>query len=212
VVLVLSFDFRRWLLVAAAVFVPATLLHAALPADTNVPNRIFLTGQLLIASPQLRQSAFDHAVVLIAQHNRDGAFGIVINRPIDKKPIAKLLAAFGADASGITDSVRIFAGGPVDPAVALVLHSTDYRRLDTMDIDGRIGLTAAVDVLRDIGTGKGPKKSLVAFGYAGWAPAQMEDEVARGVWVTMPEDLDLVFDEDRSKVWADALARLKPGR
>jgi putative transcriptional regulator len=212
VVVVLSFDCRRLLLVAATVVLPATLLHAALPTDTNVPNRIFLTGQLLIASPQLRQSPFDHAVILVAQHNRDGAFGIVINRPIDKKPIASLLTAFGVDASGVTDSVRIFAGGPVDPTVALVIHSIDYRRPDTMDIDGRVGLTAAVDVLRDIGTGKGPKKSLVAFGYAGWAPAQLDDELARSVWVTMPEDLDLVFDEDRSKVWADALARLKPGR
>ena len=208
----LSFDCRRLLLVAAIVVLPATLLHAALPTHTNVPNRVFLTGQLLIASPQLRQSAFDHAVVLAAQHNREGAFGIVINRPIDKKPIAKLLTAFGLDASGVTDSVRIFAGGPVDPTVALVVHSTDYRRPDTLDIDGRIGLTAAADVLRDIGTGKGPRKSLVAFGYAGWAPSQIEDEVARGVWVSVPEELDLVFDEDRSKVWADALTRLKPGR
>ena len=208
----LSFVFRRWLLAAAAIVLPATLLHAALPTDTNIPNRVFLTGQLLIASPQLRQSAFDHAVILVAQHNRDGAFGIVINRPIDKKPIAKLMTAFGIDASGITGSVRVFAGGPVDPSVALVLHSADYNRPDTFDIDGRIGLTAAVDVLRDIGTGKGPRKSLVAFGYAGWAPAQMEDEVARGIWVSVPEDLDLVFDEDRSKVWSDALARLKPAR
>jgi putative transcriptional regulator len=208
---VLSFICRRWLLAAAAIVLPATLLHAALPTDTNISNRVFLTGQLLIASPQLRQSAFDHAVILVAQHNRDGAFGIVINRPIDKKPIAKLLTTFGVDASGVTDSVRIFAGGPVDPTVALVLHSADYRRLDTLDIDGRVALTAAVDVLRDIGTGKGPRKSLVAFGYAGWAPSQMEDEVARGVWVSVPEDLDLVFDQDRSKVWADALARLKPG-
>jgi len=209
---VLSFDCRRLLLVAAIVVLPATLLHAALPTHTNVPNRVFLTGQLLIASPQLRQSAFDHAVVLVAQHNRDGAFGIVINRPIDKKPIASLLTAFGVDANGVTDSVRIFSGGPVDPTVALVIHSIDYRRPDTMDIDGRVGLTAAVDVLRDIGTGKGPHKSLVVFGYAGWAPAQLEDELARGVWVSVPEELDLVFDEDRSKVWADALARLKPAR
>ena len=208
----LSFDCRRLLLVAAIVVLPATLLHAALPTHTNVPNRVFLTGQLLIASPQLRQSAFDHAVVLVAQHNRDGAFGIVINRPIDKKPIASLLTAFGVDANGVTDSVRIFSGGPVDPTVALVIHSIDYRRPDTMDIDGRVGLTAAVDVLRDIGTGKGPHKRLVVFGYAGWAPAQLEDELARGVWVSVPEELDLVFDEDRSKVWADALARLKPAR
>jgi len=206
---VLSFVCRRWCLAAAAVVLPATLLHAALPSDTNIPNRVFLTGQLLIASPQLRQSAFDHAVVLIAQHNREGAFGIVINRPIDKKPIAKLLTAFGLDASGVTDSVRIFVGGPVELAAGFVLHSTDYRLPETLDIDGRVALTGAPEVLRDIGLRKGPQKSLVAFGYAGWAPLQLEDELKHGVWMTVPEDLALVFDDDRAKVWDDALARQK---
>jgi putative transcriptional regulator len=209
---VLSRDWTRWLLAAAAIFLPATLLHAALPSETNIPDRVWLTGQLLIASPQLRQPAFDHAVILLAQHNRDGAFGIVINRPADNRPIAGLLTAIGADASGVTDSVRVFLGGPVDPAVGLVIHSADYRRADTLDIDGRVALSAAIDVLRDIGLGKGPSKSLIAFGYAGWAPSQLEDELKQGVWVTVPEDPALVFDDDRTKVWTDALARHKTVR
>ena len=93
-----------------------------------------------------------------------------------------------------------------------VLHSAEYRRADTLDIDGRVALSAAPDVLRDIGLGKGPSKSLVAFGYAGWAPSQLEDEMAHGVWVTVPEDPALVFDDDRAKVWADAMARHKTVR
>ena len=201
-----------WIFAAAAVFVPATLIHAALPTETDIPDLVSLAGQLLIASPQMRQPPFDHAVILLAQHSRDGAFGVVINRPVDRRPIAGLLAAFGADASGVTDSVRVFVGGPVDPAVGIVIHSTDYRLPDTLDIDGRIALSAAPDVLRDIGLGKGPNKSLLAFGYAGWGPSQLEDELAHGVWVTVPEDPALVFDDDRAKVWADALARYKPGR
>jgi putative transcriptional regulator len=210
--IVLSWNWTRWILPSAAIVLPATLLHAALPNDTDIPTRVFLTGQLLIASPQLRQPAFDHAVILLAQHSPDGAFGIVINRPVDEKPIAGLLAAFGADATGITDSVRIFFGGPVGPNVGFVVHSADYRHADTVDIDGRVALTAAVDVLRDMGLGKGPSKSLVAFGYAGWAPLQLEDELKLGVWLTVPEDPELVFDDDRAKVWADALARYKPVR
>ena len=71
---------------------------------------------------------------------------------------------------------------------AFVLHSAEYRRPDTLDIDGRVALTIGPDVLRDIGLGKGPDKSLVAFGYAGWAPSQLDDELAHGVWMTMPED------------------------
>ncbi len=206
-------NFRRWILTAAGIFLPATLLHAALPSQTDIPDStVWLTGQLLIASPDLRDPRFDHAVILLAQHNRGGALGIVINRPLAQRPIAGLLAAFGADASGVTDSVRVFVGGPVDPDVGFVIHSADYRRPDTLDIDGRVALTSDPDVLRDIGLGKGPRKSLVAFGYAGWAPGQLEDELAHGVWVTVPEEPALVFDDDRAKVWADALARHKPGR
>jgi putative transcriptional regulator len=209
---VLSWGWTRWIVAFAAIALPATLLHAALPTDTEIPDRVFLSGQLLIASPQLRQPIFDHSVILLARHNREGAFGIIINRPGDKRPIAALLKALGADASGVTASVRVFVGGPVDPSSGLVIHSADYRRPDTLDIDGRVALTSAADVLRDIGLGKGPTKSLVAFGYAGWAAGQLEDEVKQGAWTTVPEDPALVFDDDRTKVWADALARRKPAR
>ena len=85
----------------------------------------------------------------------------------------------------------------------------DYRVANTIDIDGRVALTPAPEVLRDIGLGKGPTKSLVAFGYAGWAPSQLDNEIARGDWYNVPEDSVLVFDDDRSNVWADAMARRK---
>jgi putative transcriptional regulator len=205
---VLGFDYKRWILAAAAVALPAAVLHAALPTDTDTSGRTSLAGELLIASPDMREP-FDHAVILMAQHNRDGALGIVINHPLDSRPIASLLQALGGDTSGITNSVRIFLGGPVDPNVAFVVHSADYHRDDTMDIDGRVALSDAADVLRDIGLGKGPSKSLVALGYAGWAPSQLEEEIAHGAWVTAPEDPALVFDDDRAKVWTDALALSK---
>jgi len=204
-----QFGYRRLVVTAAAIFLPATVLHAALPPKSDIPNTVTFTGQLLVASPQLRQNGFSHAVVLVAQHNRDGAFGIVINRPTATRSIAGLLRAFGADASGIKKNIRVFLGGPSEPAVALIVHSGEYRRPDTLDIDGRVALTSAVDVLVDIGTGKGPRKSLLAFGYSGWAAGQLDDEVAHGVWITLPEDSDLVFDDDRSKVWADAIERHK---
>ncbi len=201
--------FQRCILAAAAVAVSASVLHAALPTEPDVSGPTSLAGELLIASPDLRDPRFDHAVILLAQHSKEGALGVVINRPGNEFPIAGLLAALGADASGITSSVRVFVGGPVGPEIGLVIHSAEYRRADTLDIDGRVALSGAADVLRDIGLGKGPRKSLVAFGYAGWAPAQLEEELARGAWLTVPEDPALVFDDERSKVWADALARRK---
>ncbi len=205
-------DCRLWVIAAAAIVVSASVLHAALPTAPDVSGPTSLTGQLLIASPALRDPPFDHAVILVAQHNRGGALGIVINRPLGRRPIASLLEAFGADASGVTESVRIFLGGPVNPEVGFVIHSADYHGADTTDIDGRVALSAAPAILRDIGLGKGPHKSLVALGYAGWAPSQLDDELAQGVWDTVPEDPALVFDDDRSKVWVDALARHKMHR
>lgn len=208
----LAWTVRRWIFAATALVLPATLLHAALPTAPDVSGPTSLAGQLLIASPELRQPAFDHAVILLVQHSHEGAFGIIINHPLGTRPVAEILTAFGADASGVTNSVPVFLGGPVEPTIGFVVHSADYRQPETLDIDGRVAMTSAPDVLRDIGLGKGPRKSLLAFGYAGWAPLQLEGELAHGVWVTAPEDPALIFDDDRAKVWADALARHKIDR
>jgi putative transcriptional regulator len=197
-------DHRRWILAALAIALPAALLHAALPTESDVSRRTSLAGQLLIAAAAMREP-FDHAVILVVRHSRDGALGIVINHPLDSRPIARVLEALGSDASGVSDNVRIFLGGPVGPDTAFAVYSADYRRSDTVDIDGRVAISEAAGVLRDIGLGKGPRKSLVAFGYAGWAPSQLDDEIKGGAWVTVPEDPALVFDDDRAKVWTDAL-------
>jgi putative transcriptional regulator len=191
---------------------PAAALHAALsPEQPDLTEPTSLAGQLLIAAPQMREP-FDHAVILMAQHSRDGALGIIINHPLATRPIASLLEALGADAGGVTGSVRIFFGGPVDPTMAFVIHDTGYRRDETLDIDSHVALSDAAGVLGDLGLGKGPAKSLVALGYAGWSASQLEDEIARGAWVTVPENPKLVFDDDRGKVWADAMAQYKAER
>jgi putative transcriptional regulator len=191
----------------------ATALQAALPTNTDVSGRTSLAGQLLIATPALRDSPFERTVILMAQHNREGALGIVINKPLEERTVASLLAAFGEDAEGSGNArIRIFLGGPVGPAVGLVIHSSAYRIAHTLDIDGKVALTGAPEVLRDIGAGKGPGKSLVAFGYAGWAPSQLDGEIARGDWYTVSEDPALVFDEDRAKVWDAAMLRYRASR
>jgi putative transcriptional regulator len=200
---------------AAAAVLSAPVLHAALPSNPDdTSGRTSYAGQLLIAAPPLQGSAFERTVILMAQHSRDGALGIVVNRPLDERPlderpIAGLLAAFGVDAEGVSGKVRVFLGGPVSPEIGFVVHDASYHRTDTIAIDGRVALTPAPDVLRDIGLGKGPTKRLVAFGYAGWAPSQLDNEIARGDWYNVPEDPALVFDDDREKVWAEAMARRK---
>ena len=142
----------------AAILLPASLLHAALPTAPDASGPTSLAGQLLVASPDLRQAEFDHVVILLAQHNQGGALGIVINRPGAMHSIAELLSNLHADASGVTGSVRVFFGGPVDPKAGLILHSAEYNRPDTIDIDGHVALSVAPGPLRDIGLGKGPNK------------------------------------------------------
>jgi putative transcriptional regulator len=202
----------RWGVAATALVLSASMLHAALPSVTepNISGPTSLAGQLLIATPALKGPPFEHAVILVAEHSKDGALGIVINHPLGERPIADLLKAFGADASGVTGNVQVFLGGPVDPEIGFVLHGADYHGDDAIDIDGRAALSSGPQILRDIGLGKGPRQRLVAFGYAGWAPLQLDNELRQGVWDTVPDDPALVFDDDRTKVWSDAMARYKP--
>jgi putative transcriptional regulator len=202
----------RWIVAAAVIVLSASVLHAALPSPTapSVAGATSVAGRLLIATPALTGPPFEHAVILVAQHDKNGALGIVINRPLGERPIAGLLQAAGADASGVKGSVQLYLGGPVDPQVGFVVHSAEYHGDNTLDIDGRVALSSGAQILRDIGLGKGPRQSLVAFGYAGWAPLQLDNELRQGAWHTIPDDPALVFDDDRAKVWSDAMARYKP--
>jgi putative transcriptional regulator len=193
--------------IAAAFLLCATLVHAALPTAADKAERGSLTGQLLIASPSMADPRFSQTVVLMVRHDRNGAFGIVINRPLGDRPLASLLAALGDKDPAAAGTVRIFAGGPVEPDIGFVVHSPDYRRPDTVDIDSSLAMTSSREILRDIGNQRGPAKSLIAFGYAGWAAGQLEGELAQGFWFTTPQDGSLVFDDDRDEVWDHAMKR-----
>jgi putative transcriptional regulator len=187
----------------AAVLLGAVLLS---PAAADPPEIASLAGQLLIASPNIGDPRFAHTVILMVKHDKEGALGIVINRPVGEKSIAGLLEAPGEDVSGIEGSLRIFAGGPVQPELGFVVHSAEYRRDDTIDVDGRVAMTANREILRDIGHHRGPEKTLFALGYAGWGPGQLEGEMARHDWFTAPEEPKLIFDDDRANLWEDAMA------
>jgi putative transcriptional regulator len=191
----------RWIVAAAVIVLSASVLHAALPspAAPDVSGATSVAGQLLVATPVLSGPPFARAVILVAQHDKNG-----------ERPIAGLLQAAGADSSGVNGNVQLYLGGPVDPQIGFILHSAEYHGDNTLDIDGRVALSSGVQVLRDIARGKGPRRSLVAFGYAGWAPMQLDNELREGAWDVVPEDPALVFDDDRAKVWSDAMARYKP--
>jgi putative transcriptional regulator len=196
--------FRRPFALAVSFLAALLLLGTAPPEHSDTGS---LVGQLLIAAPTIGDPRFTRTVILMVRHDKEGAFGIVINRPVGERSIATLLEATGHDDADVVGSVRVFAGGPVQPELGFVLHSAEYRRAETVDVDGRIAMTASRQVLLDIGHNQGPEKSLFALGYAGWGPGQLEDEMARNNWFTTPEEPKLVFDDDREKLWDDAMAR-----
>jgi putative transcriptional regulator len=112
----------------------------------------------------------------------------------------------GVDPTGAEGTVRVHLGGPVRPNIGFVLHSADYTGEDTIVVDDAMALTAGGKVFRAMVDGKGPKQSLIALGYAGWAPGQLEGEIAAGSWSTVPADLDVIFDDDYAGKWRRALA------
>ena len=186
------------LILGAAVAVGAiTAMAEDAPPVADPP-----AGVLLIASARIQDPRFHHSVVLLLRHDGTGAFGIVINNPLGQRPFAELLSD-----SAIEGTIRVFLGGPVQPQLGFVIHSSDYRRPETLIVGDQLAMTATSEVLRDIAHHQGPVKYLFALGYAGWGAGQLEGEIAQHHWFTAPADPDLVFDVERDTVWDKALAR-----
>ena len=185
-----------------AFLLQTALLKAALPTNPEeAPARPSLAGQLLVAAPSMNDSYFERTVILIVQHRPSGSLGIIINKPIREISIASLFEALNQNGGDVAGDVRVFSGGPVQPEVGFVVHSSDYRRPETVAVNDRLSMTSSLDILRDIGAKKGPAKILVAFGCAGWGPGQIEGEIKVHAWGVAEADPALVFDEDRDKVW-----------
>ena len=197
----------RLSLIAGAILLPATLLNAALPTPADVPDKGSLAGQLLIAAPTMSDPRFHRAVILMVRHNQTGALGIVVNHPLGDRSLTALLGALGEKDAAASRTVRIFIGGPVQPEIGFVIHGTDYQRPDTVKIDSQLAMTSSREVFRDIANNQGPTRRLIAFGYAGWSPGQLEGEIAQRFWFASPADTKLVFEEDRDKVWDEAMKR-----
>jgi putative transcriptional regulator len=195
------------MLALCPLLVTGALLGAVPPKLEQGPEHSSLVGQVLIASPKIADPRFQRTVILIVRHSKEGAVGIIINRPIGQHSIASLLAMLGENGSPVDGDVQIFAGGPVQPEALFVIHTTDYTRSETIPINGRVAVTSSIQVFHDIGKNNGPRKTLIAFGYAGWGPSQLEAELARNDWFTAAADAELIFEEGREQVWDSAMAR-----
>ena len=166
-----------------------------------------LAGQLLVAMPQMQDRRFERSVVFLCAHNEEGAMGLVINKIIDNVTLPELLDKLGIPAQGLSGLSRVHAGGPVEEGRGFVLHSDDYVEENTLVV-GRMALTATLDILRAIGRGKGPRRSMLALGYAGWGPGQLDAEMSDNGWLHVPADEGIVFDEEVADKWQRALGKL----
>jgi len=176
-------------------------------APRRGPTESRLAGKLLVAAPGMNDPRFAHTVIYVVQHDANGAMGLIVNQSFKEVPVASVLDQLGLEHEAVTGSLRIHYGGPVGPGNVFILHTTDYRGRGTKVTGEGVALTASPDVLRAIGSGKGPRRALLIVGYSGWGPGQLERELQVGGWVVVSSDAALVFDDDYATKWERALAR-----
>jgi putative transcriptional regulator len=175
----------------------------------------YLDGQLLIAMPSMSDKRFARSVIYVCAHSEDGAMGLIVNQRAPHISFTELLGQLSIEGDG--DPARtaepidfdVHVGGPVETGRGFVLHSADYFAADsTLPIDAEVSLTATVDILKAIAGGQGPSRAMLALGYAGWRPGQLEDEIQANGWLHCPSDLDLLFDRNLDQKYDRALSKL----
>jgi putative transcriptional regulator len=168
-----------------------------------------LTGQLLVAMPQMLDQRFARSVVYICAHSDDaGAMGLVVNKLLGSLTMGELFAQLDISPSSVVKSRPVHFGGPVEAGRGFVLHTADYNEDATLLVNGDIALTATLEILRAIGQGGGPRHSLFALGYAGWAPGQLDAEIQANGWLSVAADNGIIFEADYDDKWRRALAKL----
>ncbi len=177
----------------------------------------YLDGQLLVAMPLMNDKRFARSVIYMCAHSEQGAMGLIVNQRAPHISFSDLLGQLsieGDDGIGENGAAELIdmdvhVGGPVETGRGFVLHSADYFAADsTLPIDEDVSLTATVDILRAIAAGKGPSRAMLALGYAGWRPGQLEDEIQANGWLHCPSDLDLLFDRNLDQKYERALSKI----
>jgi putative transcriptional regulator len=168
-----------------------------------------LTGQLLIAMPQMMDPRFARSVVYVCAHSEDeGAMGLVVNKPLASLTMDELFTHLKLEPTNHGSSRPVHFGGPVEPGRGFVLHTADYREDATLVVGDGFAVTATLDILRKIGKCEGPQRSLLALGYAGWAPGQLDAEMQANGWLSVSPDTELIFDGELEGKWRRALGKL----
>ncbi|MCH7693981.1 MAG: YqgE/AlgH family protein, partial [Proteobacteria bacterium] len=151
---------------------------------------------------------FARTVIYMCAHSADGAMGLVLNRVLESLTFPDLLEQLGIETASVEESINIHFGGPVESGRGFVLHTPDYVQDATLVVDGEIALTATVDILKAIAGGTGPRRCLLALGYAGWGPGQLDNEIKSNGWLTVAADDELIFGPDLDSKWDRAMEKL----
>jgi len=168
-----------------------------------------LDGKLLIAMPGMGDPRFAHSVVLICAYSAEGAMGLVINKASGDLRLRDLMEQLSIPAGPDMRDRLVHFGGPVESGRGFVLHERGYHSsISTMQIGDAFAMTATLDILEDLGEGRGPARAIVALGYAGWGPGQLEAEIAQNGWLTCDAAPELVFDTANARKWGEALKSL----
>ena len=167
-----------------------------------------LLGQLLVAMPGMQDPRFEKTVIYICAHSTEGAMGLVVNKPCEEITFPDLLEQLGIEEYGSPNRIDLHFGGPVESSRGFVLHSPDYLRDASLVVDEDMALTATIDILKAIASGAGPSRSLLAIGYAGWGPGQLDTEILNNGWLHVDADDDLVFGTDLGSKWEQAMGKI----
>jgi putative transcriptional regulator len=189
------------------------VIHSGRPQaegiDTAVTgNESYLAGQLLVAMPGMRDPRFARTVIYMCAHTAEGAMGLVLNRILEQITFSDLLTQLGIEPGEGQQGIHVHFGGPVETGRGFVLHSPDYAQDGTLVVSATVALTATVDILRAIAAGNGPRQHLLALGYAGWGPGQLDSEIRANGWLHVAADEALVFDRDLADKWERAMAKI----
>ncbi len=169
----------------------------------------FLDGRILIAMPGMQDPRFHRSLVYLCAHSADGAMGLIVNKRADDLKLKDLFGKLGIPIGGGIARKPVHYGGPVEMGRGFVLHSSDYHSDEaTMQVDGGTSMTATLDILHAMATDRGPDHAIIALGYAGWAPGQLEAELQANGWLACPADEGLLFGTDEDSKWDKALAKI----
>jgi len=169
----------------------------------------FLDGQLLIAMPDMADPRFHRTLIYLCAHSEEGAMGLIVNKPADSLKLKDLFGRLDIPIRSEIGLEPVRFGGPVETGRGFVLHSADYHADDaTLKVDGDISMTATLDILHAMADARGPKRAIVALGYSGWAPGQLEAELQRNGWLNCAADEELLFGDANDVKWDRALGKL----